>query len=168
MRLGILGPIEIWDGDDSVVLTPQLRRLVGLLVAADGATVSTDRIAEHVADGRSDGSVIRTAISRLRKSLGNRIETTTTGYRLVLGPGELDADQFVEICGIARSAAPADRRKMLTEGLALWRGRAFDDLADEPWALPSASKLQELRAVATEDLGDVLIELGRAPEAVVL
>jgi len=168
VRLGILGPIEIWDGDDSVVLTPQLRRLVGLLVAADGATVSTDRIAEHVADGRSDGSVIRTAISRLRKSLGNRIETTTTGYRLVLGPGELDADQFVEICGIARSAAPADRRKMLTEGLALWRGRAFDDLADEPWALPSASKLQELRAVATEDLGDVLIELGRAPEAVVL
>jgi predicted ATPase/class 3 adenylate cyclase len=166
--LGILGPIEIWDSDDSVVLTPQLRRLVGLLVAADGATVSTDRIAEHVADGRSDGSVIRTAISRLRKSLGNRIETTTTGYRLVLGPGELDADQFVEICGIARSAAPADRRKMLTEGLALWRGRAFDDLADEPWALPSASKLQELRAVATEDLGDVLIELGRAPEAVVL
>jgi DNA-binding SARP family transcriptional activator len=168
VRLGILGPIEIWEDGTPVLLTPQLRRLVGLLVAADGATVSTDRIAEHVADGRSDGSVIRTAISRLRKSLGNRIETTTTGYRLVLGAGELDADQFVEVCAIARSAAPLERRRLLSEGLALWRGRAFDDLCEEPWAMPSASKLHELKAVATEDLGDVLIELGRAPEAVVL
>jgi class 3 adenylate cyclase len=166
--LGILGPIEIWEDGKPVVLTPQLRRLVGLLVAADGATVSTDRIAEHVADGRSDGSVIRTAISRLRKSLGTRIETTTTGYRRPR-PGRARAPTgFVEICGIARNAAPLDRRKLLTEGLALWRGRAFDDLCQEAWALPSASKLHELKAVATEDLGDVLIELGRAPEAVVL
>ena len=82
MRLGILGPIEIWDDSGTAVsLTPHLRRLLGLLVAAGGSSVSTERIAEHVADRRTDGSVIRTAVSRLRKSLGTRIETTTSGYR---------------------------------------------------------------------------------------
>jgi predicted ATPase/class 3 adenylate cyclase len=169
VRLGILGRIEIWDDQgNSVSLTPQLRRLVAVLVAADGSTVSVDRIAEYIADGRTDGSVIRTAVSRLRKALGQRIETTLTGYRLVLESGELDADQFSEFCEVARTASPIDRRNLLSEGLALWRGEALEEFADEPWALLTATRLHELRAVATEDLGETMIELGRAAEAVVL
>jgi predicted ATPase/class 3 adenylate cyclase len=165
--LGILGPIEIWDEDGAAVpLTPQLRRLLGVLVTAGGATVSSERIAEHVADGRTDGSVIRTAVSRLRKTLGDRIETSGNGYRLVVTTGELDADRFVELCEMARTAAPADQRALLIEALALWRGPIFDDLSEEPWALVTAARLKEMRAVATEDLGEVLIELGRANEAV--
>ena len=125
---------------DAVSLTPQLRRLVGLLVTADGATVPAERIADHVADGRTDGSVIRTAVSRLRKSLGDRIETTANGYRLVVDSGELDADRFVELCELARTAAPVDRRALLTEALGLWRGphlrrvrrRAVGDRHGEP------------------------------------
>ena len=167
MRLGILGPIEIWDeGGAAVPLTPQLRRLVGLLVTAGGSTVSTDRIAEHVADGRTDGSVVRTAVSRLRKSLGQRIETSANGYRLVLERGELDADRFVDLCEVARTAAPNDQRSLLTDALALWRGPVFDEFGSETWALATASRLKEMRAVATEDLGEVLIELGRSTEAV--
>ncbi|MEY2400682.1 MAG: hypothetical protein QOJ08_793 [Ilumatobacteraceae bacterium] len=167
MRLGILGPIEIWDeAGDSVSLTPQLRRLLGLLVTAGGLTVSSERIAEHVADGRTDGSVIRTAVSRLRKSLGGRIETTTNGYRLVIDSNELDVDRFIELCNAARTAAPTDRRALLAEALGLWRGPIFDELAVEPWALSMASRLKEMRAVATEDLGEVLIEIGRPTEAV--
>ena len=169
MRLGILGRIEIWDDTGATVgLTPQLRRLVALLVAAGGAPVTSERIADYIADGRIDGSVIRTAVSRLRKSLGDRIETTLTGYRLTLGPGELDADRFAELCDVARTACADDRHALLTEGLTLWRGAAFEEFADEPWALAAATRLEELRAVAAEDLGEVLIELGRAAEAVVL
>ncbi len=167
VRLGILGPIEIWDDrNEPVSLTPQLRRLVGLLVSANGSTVPTERIADHVADGRVEGSVIRTAVSRLRKSFGDRIETTANGYRFVAHSGEIDADRFVELCELARSAAPIDRRLLLTEALGLWRGPTFDDLGSETWALATASRLKEMRAVATEDLGEVLIELGRATEAV--
>src|SRR5215212_9608516 len=105
-------------------LTPQLSRLVGVLVSAGGSTVSSERIAEHVADGRTDGSVIRTAVSRLRKSLGHRIETSPNGYRLVLDHGELDADRFVELSERARTAAPTEQRALLSEALGLWRGEA--------------------------------------------
>ena len=169
VRLGILGPIEIWDDSGTAVsLTPQLRRLLGLLVAAGGSSVSTERIAEHVADRRTDGSVIRTAVSRLRKSLGTRIETTTSGYRLIVDANELDSARFVELCETARTACAADRHQLLTEGLGLWRGRALDEFADEPWAIAMATRMQELRTVAVEDLGEVLIELGRSTEAVPL
>jgi predicted ATPase/class 3 adenylate cyclase len=165
--LGILGPIEIWDeAGGTVSLTPQLRRLVGVLVTAGGSTVSSERIAEHVADGRTDGSVIRTAVSRLRKSLGLRIERSANGYRLVLESGELDADRFVLLCELARTASPIEQRALLVEALDEWRGPVFDEFEDEVWAHAMASRLKELRAVATEDLGEVLIELGRAVEAV--
>ena len=66
--------------------------------------------------------------SRLRKSLGQRIETTANGYRLVVASGELDADRFVELCELARVAAPVDQRSLLTEALGLWRGPIFDEL----------------------------------------
>ena len=169
MRLGILGRIEIWEESGAAVaLTPQLRRLVALLVSAAGAPVSSERIAEYIADGRVDGSVIRTAVSRLRKTLGDRVQTTLTGYRLVVGTGELDADRFVELCEVARTDCADDRHTLLSESLALWRGAAFEEFADEPWALAMATRLEEQRAVAVEDLGEVLIELGRASEAVVL
>src|SRR5215212_5350102 len=115
-------------------LTPQLSRLVGVLVSAGGSTVSSDRIAEHVADGRTDGSVIRTAVSRLRKSHGDRIETTASGYRLGLAPGELDADRFAELCELARTSSPTEQRLLLTEALGLWRGPIFDEFGDETWA----------------------------------
>ncbi len=167
--MGILGRVEIWDDQGNAVsLTPQLRRLLALLVAERGSTVSSGRIAEYIADGRIDGSLVRTAVSRLRKSLGDRIETATTGYRLVLCADELDADRFSELCERARTASPSDRRSLLAQGLDLWRGSAFEEFADEPWALPTATRLDELRAVATEDLGEALIETGRAPEAVLL
>jgi hypothetical protein len=52
----------------------------------------------------------------------------------------LDADRFVELCDLSRTAAPVDQRSLLTDALALWRGPVFDDLGDEPWALATASR----------------------------
>ena len=89
------GAVAVWDDAGVVVqLSPQLRRLLALLITADGASVSIDRIADHITGGRLDGSVIRTAISRLRRILGDRIEKTSAGYRLQLGPDELDSWRF--------------------------------------------------------------------------
>ena len=82
MQVRILGPIRVFDGCDEVALSPQLRRLLGLLAVAEGGSVSGDRIAEYLADGDHDGSKLRTAVSRLRKVLGDRVETVAGGYRL--------------------------------------------------------------------------------------
>jgi predicted ATPase/class 3 adenylate cyclase len=169
VRLGILGRTEVRDdAGAALALTPQLRRLAALLVVSDGAPVSADRIAEYLADGPVDGSVVRTAVSRLRKVLGDRVQTVEAGYRLLLAPHELDGSRFIALYDRARTAEPAERCSLLTEALSLWRGSALEEFADEPWATVMATRLDELRAVVAEDLGEVLIETGRAAEAVVL
>ena len=50
----------MWGGDGQLVpIPPQLRRLLAILVAAEGASVSADRIAEHVTGGRFDSSAAK-------------------------------------------------------------------------------------------------------------
>ena len=170
MQVGVLGSVEVWDGDDRVVsLTPQVRRLLGMLAATPGQTVSTDRIAEYVAGGSVDGSTVRTAVSRLRKVLGGRVATEQGGYRLILGNDDgLDSVRFEQLVAAARTMRPSDRRDALSGALGLWRGDAFAGLAEEPWAQAVVAHLDELRAVAVEDLAETLIEVGRYQEAVSL
>ena len=105
-------------------------------------TFSADRIAEHLADGDVDGSKIRTAVSRLRKVLGDRIETVSGGYRLRLAEDELDAAQFESMRDRARTAAPPERIRLSVEALGLWNGDALEGVADQEWATPVAARLE--------------------------
>jgi predicted ATPase/class 3 adenylate cyclase len=169
MQVGVLGPIEIWDGDERVTpLTPQASRLLAMLVATPGQRVSSSRIAEHVAGGKLDGSTVRTAVSRLRKVLGRRVVTEPGGYRLVLGHDELDSMQFERLIGAASTMRAQDRRDTLRHALDLWRGEAFAEFADEQWAQGAATRFDEMRTLAAEDLAETLIELERFEEAVSL
>ena len=168
VQVRILGPIEVIESGGDKPLTPQLRRLLGLLVVADGGYVSSDRIAEHLADGDIDGSKIRTAVSRLRKVLGDRIETVPGGYRLQLADHELDAAQFESMREQARTAVPIERIQLSVEALGLWKGDALTGVADEEWATSAASRLESARAVLTEDLTDALINVGRFDQAIEL
>ncbi len=168
VQVRILGPIEVIESGGDMPLTPQLRRLLGLLVIADGGYVSADRIAEYLADGDVDGSKIRTAVSRLRKVLGDRVETVPGGYRLRLAEDELDAARFESLRDLARTAVPPERIRLSVEALGLWNGDALEGLADEDWAMPAAARLEGARAVMTEDLADALSEVGRFDEAIEL
>ena len=169
VRVGVLGEVVVWRGDGQLVpLPPQLRRLLAILVAAEGASVSADRIAEHVTDGRFDSSAIRTAISRLRRILGDRVETSTAGYRLRLTVDELDSAIFSKLLSGIADTPPISRRETLTQALDLWRGSALEGMADEPWALGTATRLDEERAAATEDLAEALVACGRPVEAITL
>jgi WD40 repeat protein len=55
---------------------------------------------------------------------------------------------------------------VLRAGLALWRGGAYAEFADEDWARPEAQRLGELRLVAYELLADAELACGRAAEVV--
>ena len=123
MRVEVLGQIQVVSDGAVVAVSPQLRRLIGLLVAAGGETVSSARLAEYVADGMAD-STVRTAVSRLRKVVGDRLESGDGGYRLMLGNGELDVSIFDGMVKRARSASMPDRVEALDEAVALWRGPA--------------------------------------------
>ena len=166
----MLGSVEVRDDvGSSIALTPQLRRLVALLAVADGGVVSTDRIAEHVADGHVEGSAIRMAVSRLRRTLSHRIETAAGGYRMRLAADELDSEVFETLVARARTcSSPEEQVDQLRCALALWRGTAYDGLADESWAIAAATRLDEARASAVEELAAALIAADRSAEAVTL
>ena len=103
MQVCVLGSVEVRDGSERVdSLSPQARRLLAVLAATPGRTVSTSRIAEYVAGGRIDGSTVRTAVARLRKVLGSCVATGQDGYRLVLeGDDGLDSVRFEELIDAA-------------------------------------------------------------------
>ena len=50
---------------------------------------------------------------------------------------------------------------MLAEALALWRGAAYAEVADESWARAEAGRLAGLRLSATEDRIEAELALGR-------
>ncbi len=56
----------------------------------------------------------------------------------------------------------------LGAALALWRGPALADLADQPFAAEAADRLEDRRLLAVEEYVAVVLTLGRAREAVEL
>uniref|UniRef100_UPI0008377D18 BTAD domain-containing putative transcriptional regulator n=1 Tax=Actinomadura kijaniata TaxID=46161 RepID=UPI0008377D18 len=152
MRFGVLGPLEVRTDGGEPVRVPDLkvRTLLACLLAHRGETVAADRLvdwlwgAEPPADPRA---TLRARVSQLRRTLedaepGARalVETRPPGYRLAVPPHAVDAGRFEE--AVARGEADA---------LALWRGAAFADFAEAPFALPEIARLTELRLTAVEE-----------------
>ena len=54
----------------------------------------------------------------------------------------------------------------MRDALALWRGQAYAEFADEEWARPEAQRLEELRIVAHERLVDAELANGHAVEMI--
>ncbi len=169
MQLRILGQVRIVDDDGvEAALRPQLRRLAAMLAVVEGATLSTDQIAERLTGGRVESSAVRTAVSRLRAVLGPRLETTAAGYRLLLTDEELDARWFDVLRARAAGAEAGDAIASLSEAMELWRGAALADFADEPWASAPAARLDHARSAVLEDLAEALIGQDRLHDAVEL
>jgi predicted ATPase/DNA-binding SARP family transcriptional activator len=175
LQLGVLGPLQVTDDDGARVVLGSWRQrlLLAVLIAGRGRTFQPDELAEALwsealpADPRA---AVQSHVSRLRKRLGGAgawIETTTTGYRLVDSPGRLDRAHFEQSFGYARDLGgpPTAVLDQLDEALRLWRGRAFQGLADHAAIGPEAMRLDELRTEAVELRAESLLALGRVTEA---
>ena len=113
--------------------------------------------------------MLQNYISRLRKELGSDVIVTRgVGYTLKLAEHDFDLYRFERLVnagsdalsrGHAQQAAAA-----LREALALWRGPALADLADQPFARSTAARLEELRLVALERRIDAELACGRDDE----
>lgn len=101
-------------------------------------------------------------MSRLRRVTGpDLIGTEAGGYRLRLGPDQVDTCRFERLAGEAEAAAdPAVARELLDRALGLWRGPALADLADLPFAAAAAVRLGERRARAVETRARLALRLG--------
>lgn len=102
---------------------------------------------------------------RLRRVLGAKtIETTPHGYRLALGPDDLDTRRFERLVSrgdeLLRLGEPDRAAHVLNEALSLWRGRALVDVEEwEPGRI-EAARLDELRLNAEEALLDARLQTG--------
>jgi DNA-binding SARP family transcriptional activator/tetratricopeptide (TPR) repeat protein len=123
----------------------QPRRVLSVLLVKAGEFVARDALIDELwPEGAppSAPAIIQMAVSKLRKALGEegRLRTGPLGYRLDVGPGELDADEFLALAAEAGTAAdPARRRVLLEAARACWRGPALSDVAGGP--LVEAHKL---------------------------
>jgi predicted ATPase/DNA-binding SARP family transcriptional activator len=152
VRIGLLGTLQVRDdaGDPVRVGGHRIRSLLILLALEPGRVVPASSLIARLwpDDPPADGAnALQTLVSRLRAALRGTgvIESHAIGYRLVIEPGDVDAVAFETM---VRGAQDADT---LNDALALWRGPALADVADEEFAAGPAARLEELRLTARHD-----------------
>ncbi|SEG40804.1 Predicted ATPase [Thermomonospora echinospora] len=173
MRFGVLGPLSVWTDDGRLVTVPGLkvRALLADLLVYEGRPVPADRLIDDLwgQDPPSNPpAALSVKVSQLRRVLedaepGARslVVSRPAGYLLQADDERVDARRFRALTARARETAePAARAGALAEALALWRGPAFADFADEPFVQPVIARLEELRLAALEDHAEVRLALG--------
>ncbi|MBO1332179.1 AAA family ATPase [Streptomyces sp. VRA16 Mangrove soil] len=142
--------------------TPRQRAVLALLLAARGATVSVDRLADELWRGTPPSKAtvsLQAYVSNLRRLLEPRrpprapaslLVSAPPGYALRLPEDAVDAWRFETRVRRARHLPAAQARRTLDEALGWWQGPAFQEYADETWAEPEAARLDALRAEARE------------------
>ncbi len=182
LAVALLGPVEI--GPAGGVLTPvaqpRLRVLLGLLGVAGGRVVTAEALVgglweEEWSPGRERN--LHTLVYQLRRRLaalepdhgGARLVRAGPGYRLTVGPGELDVAVFRDLAGRGRAAARAAdaavARELFGQALGLWRGAALADAAPLcPRLAGEAGRLEEARLAVVEERIGCDLALGRHGE----
>ncbi|MFC5187484.1 BTAD domain-containing putative transcriptional regulator [Actinomadura harenae] len=151
------------DGEAVHLGGPRQRGVLALLVAARGQVVPVDRMIEDLWRGEPPARALMSLqayVSNLRRLLepgrpprtpARLLVSASPGYALRLPPEAVDAWRFEDLLDQARADTdPRAAQARLAEALALWRGPAFAEAADEPWAAAETARLNELRLAATE------------------
>ena len=178
VQFGVLGPIEVRvRGVLRMVPSARQRSILAALLVHAGERVSFDSLARMVwrsAPPPDARGTLHAHVSRLRRVLSDDgaeqpLRTSRGGYVLHVDGDGLDASRFVRLSREARTRTgddPAGALDLLDEALALWRGPAYADVADEEFARAEAARLDELRLVAVEDRVDAGLALGRHAELI--
>ena len=173
MRFNLLGHIEV-EGDAGPIELggPKQRTVLAHLLLRPNQVVPTDVLIDGVWGEEPPDrprNALHVYISRLRKALGpERIEHRSSGYVLRAEPPEVDASRFEALVQQAREVADDSEAvcDALGEALAIWRGPALADLADEPSLAGEITRLEDLRLTATERWLAAKIDVGSHATAV--
>ena len=152
---------------------PRQRRLLAMLLIHRNSVVSVDRLADAVFAGDptpAASTTLRSYIARTRRLVdgagnGTVVVTQAPGYLLRMPDETFDVTCFERFVAEGSSRLERDEASAasppLREALALWRGQAYAEFADEDWARPEAQRLEELRLVAHERLVEAELDCGR-------
>jgi DNA-binding SARP family transcriptional activator len=171
--------VAAWDdaGEAIALKGPRHRAVLARLITARRRVVPVSRLAEDLWTHPPDGAVgaVRTFVAALRRALepdrpprtpARLLVTEGPGYALRAEPAAVDAWRFEQAVAAAATLPPRDGLVRLTEALGWWRGPAYAEFADEPWARAERSRLAELRLHAVERQAEARLALGIAAEAV--
>lgn len=135
----VLGPIEVLRNGSVIALGGRRQAaLLAVLLLERGRAVSPGRLVDELWDGKPPagaGATLRSYVTRLRRALGGGVVIAREpgGYALRVADDAVDVGRFERLLhegedALARGAAHRAAER-LAAALALWRGRAFDDLA---------------------------------------
>ncbi len=173
VTFAVLGPFEVREDGRPVPVGGRLpRRLLAILVAEEGRSVSEDRLAEGLWDEsrpRNPAGALQVYVSRLRRALpGTTLERSAGGYRLLAA--DTDVDRFRSHLARARALAAgarhAEAHEAFEAALGLWRGTPYEDLADDESTAAIRAALVEQRDTAQEESAAALLATGDHPGAV--
>jgi DNA-binding SARP family transcriptional activator len=173
VEFGVLGSVGVWDGEPVDLKGPRHRAVLARLIVARGRVVPANALVDDLWVDPPTGalSALRTFVAALRRAIEPERAPREPARLLVTeGPGyalrteAVDAWRFE--AAVQASLPPGELLPELLAGLALWRGPAYAEFADEGWALAERSRLNELRLRAVERVGEARLALGLAAEAV--
>ena len=183
LEVRLLGPLEVELAGWIVPIgSPKQRAVVALLALQAGRVVPGDALCDLLWDDdppASPSATLQSLISRLRSALSASgllagrevLRTREPGWVLDVDPIAVDALRFQTLTARARRrkeqgeavAAAAD----LADALRLWRGPALADVTDNGHLAGQATRLEEARLDAFEDLAEVELATGLAADVLV-
>jgi WD40 repeat protein/DNA-binding SARP family transcriptional activator len=178
LEIGLLGPLTISrDGAPLTLTGPKRRALLILLALHLGTPVPRERIVAALwpepTSGKEDAT-LRVHISHLRDVLeADRREPDRPGPHVLLTRGSAyllnretvtrDLDHFAELSTRGRDLLaddPGGAHAACTAALALWRGRALEDVRYEDLAQDTIRRLDRQRLEVVQDRAEALLDLG--------
>ncbi|HEU4894500.1 MAG TPA: BTAD domain-containing putative transcriptional regulator [Acidimicrobiia bacterium] len=172
----VLGRVELEDDSGKpITVRPMERRLLAVMLVDAGKIVSVDRVVDALwrdSPPSNPEAALQVHVSRLRKALPDPTVVTSRapGYQLVLHTDQLDASVFEQLVREGEVAYELGDRRYAAERLGaaegLWRGPAFAAYDGEEFVRPEASRLQQLRIVASALRFECLLDTGM-PEAAI-
>lgn len=162
MRFRLLGPLEVWAGEEwRGIGAPKWRAVLAALLINTGQVVSTDALISEVwgdAEPAKAANLISIYVLRLRRLIGDAdgsvLVTRAPGYQLRVAAAETDAQQFETMVRDGRralAAGDAERAAgQLAEALALWRGSPLADVPRSQLVEAEADRLAEMKLGASE------------------
>lgn len=181
VEVAVLGPLEVRvDGAPLGISGPKQRAVIAVLAASANRTVSTSALASALwGDAAPDGAehTLQQHVSAIRKQLeAAGVEQPAASVLITQRPGyvlrveRVDVDEWDRaslagqeaLSGRLWSAAIAS----FDEGLALWRGDAFEDVTDARSLQAAAVRLEEQRLNVHEARCTSMLAEGREREVV--
>lgn len=174
----MLGPVTAEIGGVPLRLSKaRHREILGILVAAHGRTVSTAALVDELWDDRPTGAVgsIRTFVGELRRIIepdrtpyapATVLVSAGDGYAVCLPASAVDLWRAESAVHDTAGLSPEASEASLTSAVTEWRGTAFEEFHDRPWARSERARAGELRADAVERLARVRLALGRPADVI--